>query len=101
MVVEHQEGLLVADFQKAYMALYGKSMPICAERNSWEFIAQSMESSHGYGLLPDLLTLKGRYSYLHLLTEPRLPYILSAAFPKGEQLSHSAKVFLQELKNFI
>ena len=99
--VEHQEGLMVPEFQAAYQALHQHEMPICSELNSWEFIARSMENSRGYGLIPDLITLKGRYPYLLPLSQPQLPYHLCAVFPKGEQLSYSAQTFLNLLKEFI
>jgi DNA-binding transcriptional LysR family regulator len=97
--VEHKEGMLVPEFQNAYKLLHGKEISLSGELNSWEFIARNMESSFGYGLIPDLITLN-RYPYLVQITEPVLPYTLCAAFPKGEQLSHSAKIFLEELKKF-
>jgi DNA-binding transcriptional LysR family regulator len=99
--VEHKDGMMVSEFQTAYRALHHQEMPICSKLNSWEFIARSMENSHGYGLIPDLITLKGRYPYLVPASEPQLPYNLCAIFPKGEQLSYSAQTFLNLLKEFI
>lgn len=99
--VEHKDGMMVPEFQKAYRHIYREEMPICAELNSWEFIARSMESSQGYGLIPDLIILKGRYSYLIPLSEPQLLYTLGVIFPKGEQLSYSAQTFLNALQRFI
>jgi hypothetical protein len=99
--VEHKDGMMVTEFQSAYREIHRQEMPICSELNSWEFIARSMEKSHGYGLIPDLITLKGRYPYLIPISEPQLPYNLCAMFPKGEQLSFSAHTFLNSLKEFI
>lgn len=98
--VEHKDGMMVPEFQTAYMALQDKEIPICAELNSWEFIARTMETSHGYGLIPDIITLNGRYPFLLPFPEPALSYTLCAVFPKGEQLSYSAQVFLDALKEF-
>lgn len=95
--VEHKEGMMVSEFQAAYRDLRGKEIPICAELNSWEFIARTMETSHGYGLIPDMITLNGRYPFLLPLSEPKLPYALYAIFPKGEQLSYSAQQFITHL----
>lgn len=99
--VENKDGMMVSDFQFLYSALHKEQMPITAELNSWEFIARIMENSQGYGLIPDILTLKGRYPYLVPVSEPILPYNLSAVFHKGEQLSYSAETFLNALKEFI
>lgn len=98
--VEHREGMMVPEFQTAYMALHHRELLICAELNSWEFIARTMETSQGYGLIPDLVTLNKRYPFLLPLPEPALPYTLCAVFSKGDQLSYSAQVFLNGLKEF-
>lgn len=98
--VEHKEGMLVSEFQTLYSAKHGEEIPIKAELNSWEFIARCMQKSYGYGLIPDFITLHGRYPYLEPIT-PTLPYALCAAYPKGEELSYSADLFLQSLKAFI
>ena len=98
--VEHKDGMMVSEFQTAYVALHHEEIPICAELNSWEFIARTIETSHGYGLIPDIITLNERYPFLLFLQEPSLPYTLCAVFPKGEQLSYSAQVFLNTLKEF-
>lgn len=99
--VEHKEGMMVSEFQQEYAKKYKEEMPISAELNSWEFIARSMAVSHGYGLIPDLVRLKGRYPYLLPIPEPTLNYILCAVFPKGELLSYSAETFLNAFKEFI
>lgn len=99
--VEHKDGMMVSEFQIAYRALKHEEMPICAELNSWEFIARTMETSHGYGLIPDIITSNERYPFLLSLPEPSLPYTLCAACLKGEQLSYSAQVFLKALKEFL
>jgi len=99
--IEHKEGMLVPEFQLAFETMYGKDLSISAELNSWEFIARYMDNSHGYGLIPDIITLKGRYPYLQPISEPTLPYTICAVFPKGEQLSYSAETFLESLKVFI
>lgn len=99
--VEHKDGMMVSEFQAAYMTYHQQEMPICAELNSWEFIARSMEKSHGYGLIPDLITLNKRYPYLRPLSKSTLSYTLCAAFPKGEVLSYSAEKFLTSLKDYL
>lgn len=91
---------MVSEFQTAYRALQDEEIPICAELNSWEFIARTMETSQGYGLMPDIITLNGRYPFLLPIPEPTLSYILCAVFPKGEQLSYSTQIFLDSLKEF-
>lgn len=101
VLVEHRDGMMIEEFQAKYKALHKEEMPIRAELSSWEFIARSMENSHGFGLIPDLITLTGRYPYLKMLKEPVLPYTLCAVFPKGEQLSYSAEIFLNSLIKFI
>lgn len=98
--VEHKDGMMVPEFQTAYRDLLDEEMPIAAELNSWEFIARTMETSQGYGLIPDIITLNGRYPFLLPLPEPALFYTLCAVFPKGEQLSYSANVFLDALREF-
>src|SRR5262249_16197612 len=89
--VENKDGMMVSELQTAYMALQHEEIPICAELNSWEFIARTMENSQGYGLIPDIITLNGRYPFLLPLSEPALSYTLCAVFLKGEQLSYSAQ----------
>lgn len=97
--VEHTEGLMVQEFQNEYEKTTGKLLPIRAELNSWEFIARSLEDSKGFGLLPDFINLKGRYTQLELQNKVTVDYVLCAIFLKGEELSFSAKTFLDELKN--
>lgn len=99
--VEHEGGLMVPEFQEAYIAFSGKPLKILAEMNSWELIARSLETSGGYGLIPDLITLTGRYPHLVRIPKPALPYSLSAISPKGAPLSYSARTFLEMLKEFL
>lgn len=99
--IEHKDGMMVYEFITAYEGLYKEEMPINAELNSWEFIARSIENGQGYGLIPDLINLRGRYPYLVPFLDLKLPYHLCAIFPKGEQLSYSAEIFLQLFKEFI
>lgn len=97
--VEHKEGAMVAEFQAVYRLQHGQEIAIRAEMNSWEFIARSLESGSGYGLMPDFITMHGRYPGLVEVLAPTLPYILVAAYPKGEVLSFSAETFLSELES--
>jgi DNA-binding transcriptional LysR family regulator len=68
--------------------------------NSWELIARTIEHHQGYGLFPDFITLMGRHPQLIPISKPSLPYTLNAIFHKGEQLSYSARTFLDSLKEF-
>lgn len=99
--IEHKDGMMVDEFMTAYKELYKEQMPIHANLNSWEFIARSIENGQGYGLMPDLINLRGRYPYLVPFLDLKLPYHLCAIFPKGAQISYSAETFLQLFQEFI
>lgn len=91
--IEHKEGLFISEYlEKSKIAL-----SFTAELNSWELIARTIESHGGYGLIPDIILLSKRYPNLVEASPISLPYTICAAYPKGENLSFSAKTFLESL----
>lgn len=90
--VEHQKGFKVAQYQGI------QSVPIM-ELNSWELIARTLESRGGYGLIPDIVVK--RYPGLMPAMPETLPYTICAILPKGEELSLSAQVLIQLLRDLL
>lgn len=103
MLVENSTVATVKEFQRACLSQFDSTFPIISEINTWDIIAQFIQRSGGYGLLPDFIMWGGRYPDLVRYSPDTLavPYKLSAYVKDKKQLSRSAEIFLEEITEFI
>ena len=93
----------VKEFQRTCLNHYNSTFPILSEINTWDVIAQYIQKSGGYGLLPDFLMWGNRYQELEKYSPEVLaiPYELCAYVKDKKLLSRSAEIFLERITAFI
>ena len=80
-------------FLKKFGYEIATEMEIC----SWEVIAKIIELTSSIGFLPDYVTwCTGKQTSLQLSkTDLNIPYLLYAAYPRDEELTRNARLFLK------
>ena len=94
--IDFQEGMFIPELKAHYNRVSGQNLKINAALAGWEIVARCLEKNSGVGFLPDYILAYDRYPHLTALPFdfPDFPYEICAIFNKGEQLSRSAKAFI-------
>lgn len=103
MIVDNSTISSVKDFHRVCLKHYNTTFPILSEINTWDVIAQCIQKSGGFGLLPDYLMWGNRYQDLDRYAPDMLsvPYELCAYVKDKKQLSRSAEIFLDGITEFV
>lgn len=96
LFVEHPNGTAVPELCKKYKTLK-RPMPTLTTFNNWEFIARCLKKSGDFGFIPDFIVPMDS-ELVSCQRQISVPYTLGAIYPKQEELSLSAKIFIDFMK---